>query len=73
MKMFVVLPGTSELHRAAVIDQGGKRTVTTLCGLHGVFVPSRGKHSTRPRVFTATPEQAITSGELKLCAMCEQQ
>jgi hypothetical protein len=71
--MFVVLPGTSDLHRAAVADMGSKRTVATLCGLHEVFAVGSVRNSTRPRVFTASPVQAITSGELKLCAACEQQ
>ncbi len=73
--MFVLLPKTTELHRATVIDRGSKRTVATLCGLQAIFGNSTGKGggAERPRVFLSPPAQAMTSGEFQLCAACEQQ
>ena len=39
--MFVLLPKTTELHRASVIDRGSKRRVATRCGLQAIFGNSK--------------------------------
>ena len=73
--MFVLLPKTTELHRASVIDRGSKRRVATRCGLQAIFGNSKrnGGGAERPRVFPNPTAQAITAGEFQLCGACEQQ